>query len=402
MNKVSRQKSTHIHFDMILQMAIANLSFKRFRSAVTILAVVIGIGSIYLLVSFGMGLQNLVQGEIIGNQSINTIDITPANSSIIKLSPENMSRIKSINHITDVSGIYMRASQVTLDGSSVDLVAYGVDSLYLGLSNLNLVAGSLLDPDKDNQLVINKSLLEAVGIKDFNGAVGKEMSVNFALQGENSKDKKMRITGIIDSGSGSEIFVSQRVFKESGVENYTQAKAVVDERINITDARRSIESLGYETTSPVDTIDQINEVFRVFNVLLIGLGSTGMFIAILGMLNTLTVSLLERTREIALMITIGARPKDMQRLFMTEAVTLSLTGGVVGISIATVVGAAINLVLNQMAYDRGVTESFSLFAFSPLLIVSTLSFMIVMGVIVSFVPARRAAKINPITALHQE
>ena len=233
----------------------------------TILGVVIGIGSIYLLISLGLGLQQLVQNEIIGNQSINTIDITPANSTIITLSPENLQQIKSIEHVEDVSGIYVLASQVTLDGSSIDLVAYGVDSLYLELSNLNLEAGRPINPAKSDELVINNSLLEAIGIKDLKSAINKEINVNFSPEGERSVDKKMRIVGVINSGTGSEIFVSQKVFQEANVASFTQAKAIIDDRSSISNARRSIESLGYETTSPVDTIDQINEVFRFFNIL---------------------------------------------------------------------------------------------------------------------------------------
>ncbi|MBC7943234.1 ABC transporter permease [Candidatus Saccharibacteria bacterium] len=400
-NKKHRTRP-HIQLRMIVMMAVSNLKFKRFRSFVTILGVVIGIGSIFLLISLGLGLQKLVQNEIIGNQSINTVDITSANSTIIALSPENLKQIKSIEHVTDVSGIYMLASQVTLDGSSVDLVAYGIDSLYLELSNLNLQAGRPLDTSKSDELVINSSLLEAVGIKDIKTAINKQININFSPEGEGSIDKKMRIVGVIDSGAGSEIFVSQKVFQQSNVVTFTQAKAVIDDRSSIADARHSIEGLGYETTSPVDTLDQINEVFRFFNLVLVGLGSIGMAIAVLGMLNTLTVSLLERTREIALMMAIGARPKDVRRLFTAEAIILSLTGGIFGMLLASGLGYAINLVLNQFAKDRGVVDGFSIFSTPPYLIISTLVFMVLIGVVVSFVPARRASRINPIEALRQE
>lgn len=396
------QTQPHIHLSMIIKMAALSLRFKRFRSFVTILGVVIGIGSIYLLISLGLGLQQLVQNEIIGNQSINTIDITPANSTIITLSPENLQQIKSIDHVEDVSGIYVLASQVTLDGSSIDLVAYGVDSLYLQLSNLNLEAGRPIDPAKSDELVINNSLLEAIGIKDLKSAINKEINVNFSPEGERSVDKKMRIVGVINSGTGSEVFVSQKVFQEANVASFTQAKAIIDDRSSISSARRSIESLGYETTSPVDTLDQINEVFRFFNIFLLGFGSIGMVIAVLGMINTLTVSLLERTREIALMLAIGARPKDMQRLFTVEAIILSLTGGIFGMLLATGLGYTVNLVLNQFAKDRGVVDGFSIFATPLFLIVGTLAFMVLIGIVVSFVPARRAARINPIEALRQE
>jgi len=393
---------SHIAIAMIIRMAILNLRFKRFRSFITILGITIGIGSIFLLVSFGLGLQQLVQSQIIGNESINTVDITPANSRLLTLTSDNLEQVRAIAHVTDVSGVFIGASKVTIDGSAADLVAYGIDPLYMKLSNIDLIVGEELNQDTADEIIVNSSFLESAGIGDQDSALNKEVELALVSPEGAEKMKKLRIVGVVDSGAGSEVFVATEVFKQAGIETYTQAKAVVDERDSIADVRRSVESLGYETTSPIDTIDQVNEVFRFFNVVLIGLGSIGMVIAVLGMLNTLTVSLLERTKEIALMIAIGARPKDMRRLFTVEAIILSLIGGTIGIVLAVLLGLGVDLVLNQAARDRGVVDGFSLFAYPPLLILSALLAMILIGIVVSFVPARRAARINPIDALRQE
>ena len=392
----------HIQLRMIVRMAIQNLRFKRFRSFITILGIVIGIGSIFMLVSFGIGLQQLVQGEIVGNESINTVDITPANSKLLKLTSDNLDQVRSIAHVTDVSGVFIGASKVTIDGAAADLVAYGIDSLYMKLSNITIANGDGIDATASDQIVVNTSFLESAGIGDTEKALNKEVELTLTNATGKSNVTKQRIVGVVDSGAGSEVFVATEVFKQAGIDTFTQAKAVVDERENISDVRRSIESLGYATASPVDTLDQVNEVFRFFNIVLISLGSIGMVIAVLGMLNTLTVSLLERTKEIALMIAIGARPKDMRRLFTVEAVILSLLGGAIGIAVAMTLGFIIDAILNQYASGRGIEDGFSLFAHPPLLIIGTLVFMVIVGVIVSFVPAQRAAKINPIEALRQE
>jgi len=393
---------SHIAIAMIIRMAILNLRFKRFRSFITILGITIGIGSIFLLVSFGLGLQQLVQSQIIGNESINTVDITPANSRLLTLTSDNLEQVRAIAHVTDVSGVFVGASKVTIDGSAADLVAYGIDPLYMKLSNIDLIVGEELNQDTADEIIVNSSFLESAGIGDQDSALNKEVELALVSPEGAEKMKKLRIVGVVDSGAGSEVFVATEVFKQAGIETYTQAKAVVDERDSIADVRRSVESLGYETTSPIDTIDQVNEVFRFFNVVLIGLGSIGMVIAVLGMLNTLTVSLLERTKEIALMIAIGARPKDMRRLFTVEAIILSLIGGTIGIVLAVLLGLGVDFVLNQAARDRGVVDGFSLFAYPPLLILTALLAMILIGIVVSFVPARRAARINPIDALRQE
>jgi len=392
----------HIQLRMIVRMALLNLKFKRFRSFITILGIVIGIGSIFMLVSFGLGLQQLVQGEIIGNESINTVDVTPSNSKLLKLTSDNLEQVRSIAHVTDVSGVFVGASKVSINGSSADLVAYGIDPLYMKLSNIAVTAGEPITNEATDQIVVNSSFLTSAGIADPAAAIGKGIELMLTSPDGKATTSKQKIVGVVDSGVGSEVFVAAEVFQQAGIDTFTQAKAVVDERDSISDVRRSIESLGYETSSPVDTLDQVNEVFRFLNIILISLGGVGMVIAILGMLNTLTVSLLERTKEIALMIAIGARPKDMRRLFTVEAIVLSLIGGAVGILLATLLGLAVDFVLNQFASDRGIEDHFSLFAHPPLLIISALLFMVLIGILVSFVPARRAAKINPIEALRQE
>ena len=127
-----------------------------------------------------------------------------------------------------------------------------------------------------------------------------------------------------------------------------------------------------------------------------------MIVAILGMFNTLTISLLERTREIGLMIALGARRKDMRMLFMLEAVILSLIGSIMGIIMAMITGSILNLVVSRLAHGRGVQDSFSLFSNPLWLVVSLIVFMVLVGLGVVILPARRAEKINPIDALRRE
>ena len=127
-----------------------------------------------------------------------------------------------------------------------------------------------------------------------------------------------------------------------------------------------------------------------------------MIVAVLGMFNTLTISLLERTKEIGLMLALGARRKDMRRLFICEATLLSLIGSVVGIIGAIIFGKIVNIAMNQLAQSRGVTQGFTLFATPVWLIFGLIGFMVLVGLGVVFFPARRAEHINPIDALRRE
>ena len=166
--------------------------------------------------------------------------------------------------------------------------------------------------------------------------------------------------------------------------------------------RKQIESLGFETASPVDTLDQINQVFKFFTIILGGFGAIGMVVSVLGMFNTLTISLLERTQEIGLMMAMGSRNRDMRRLFIIEAFLLSVVGAAAGITLAVIGGKGVNLIMNSFAHGRGVTGDFELFSTPLWLMGALLVFMVIVGMLVVFFPSRRAAHINPLDALRRE
>lgn len=398
MNKV---KMPGIQPRIILYMAARNLWFKRFRSFLTILGVVIGIGSIFLLMSFGLGLQNLVEGEIIGSTSINTIDVSSVNSKLVKLDQSVTDRLRNIPNVKDVALTYTEAGKLKVSGATADAVVYGASKEYVDLSTLSTVAGRTINQAKPSELMINSSVLEAIGLKDFSKALNQEVELTVNIGKKEPLVGTFTIVGVLKSGSGSEVFVSPDFFAGTDLP-YAQTKLVVSDRNTIPQVRQQVEALGLETSSPVDTLAQINQVFRFFNLILVGFGSIGMIIAVLGMLNTLTVSLLERTQEIALMIVHGGRPRDMQRLFIAEAVILSLIGGLVGIFSARLVAMIVDLVLNHLAQGRGVTNNFTVFVAPFWLVLAVLVFMLAVGMAVAFVPAKRASRINPIDALRHE
>jgi putative ABC transport system permease protein len=408
MNEINK-KHASVEKMILFSIALQNLKHKKLRSILTLFGIAIGIGSIYFLLSFGLGLQLLVTNEVVGSQSIKTIDVVSPNSSIIKLDDITARRIGDIPEVEQTGSAYYFPGSLKLNNSESDVIVYGVDSGYQDLTNLNIISGELpnnKEGDEKNKAVLNKSSLESIGLSDNpDKLLNTQISVVVPLQ-INGEAKQLEavftIVGIIDSGAGAELFVPSSVFREYGVPMLSQMKVGVRTVEDVATVRTQIESFGFETTSPVDTLNEINAIFRYLNFVLIGFGSIGMIIAVLGMFNTMTISLLERTKEIGLMFALGARSIDMRFLFMFEAMLLSYVGALAGIVSAIVIAQVVTVIMNIFARGRGVTENFALFSHPWWLVLSSLAFMLLVGFAVVYIPARRAEKIKPIDALRRE
>lgn len=385
--------------------ALRNLLARKLRTILTVAGVVIGMGAIVFLVSLGLGLQHLVTQQVVGAESLKTIDVNSPKPELLKLDDQAINKIKAFPKVTAVIPIYNYAAKINLGTSVTDTVVYGINRDYVDITTLRQTNGKSIDLTGDDQAYINTALLKAIGLKDASQVDNKKLKLTILKL---SKDQTQPVTinttvkGVVDTGTAAELYLRDQVFIKLGVANASQLKVVVVSQTNVAKTRQFIESLGFTTSSAADTLDQVKRLFSYFDIILAAIGSVGLVIAVLGMINTLTISLLERTKEIGLMIMLGARRRDVVSLFVLEALALAVTGGLLGLMMAGGAGLAINLFFNSLSRSHGLTGSFSLFAMPIWLILLTLSVAALVGLIVAIFPARRAARINPVDALRRE
>ena len=162
-----------------------------------------------------------------------------------------------------------------------------------------------------------------------------------------------------------------------------------------------ITALGYSTISLADALQGIRWVFIILNSILGLIGSIALIVSSLGIVNTMVMSILERTREIGIMKAVGASDGDIRRIFLVEASVIGLMGGASGLFLGWLIGRAINLGANLYIESQG-GPSVTLFSLPWWLITGALLFSIAVSIVAGSYPANRAARLEPMSALRHD
>ncbi len=245
---------------------------------------------------------------------------------------------------------------------------------------------------------------------DENNAIGKELSLSLVVVGELLEDPNVRIesaplnykiVGVIPDEGTPIIYVPFMDVRSLGVNKYSQLKVIAKDNGSLRDIRTTIESAGYGTVSVSDTVAQIDSLFSNFRLVLSILGLVALSVAALGMFNTLTVSLLERTREVGLMKAMGLKSGEVKSLFLTESMIMGLYGGILGLLLGIGFGKLLSLILSALSVVKGV--GFVDVSYVPISFVVFVIFLsILVGIATGYYPAKRATKISALNALRYE
>lgn len=279
-------------------------------------------------------------------------------------------------------------------------------------------SGSLKKSEKDvlsfqagakKQAIVNLAMLKLLALSE-DEALGKKFNVVFMLDGSffdkeeyqaESEEVMYEIVGIIPEEKTPAFYLPLNDLKGLGIKNYSQMKVVVEEQDDLKGVRQTIESLGYKTTSVVDTVGRINSLFGTVRMVLFSLGLVALGVASLGMFNTLTVSLLEKTREVGLMKAMGMKSHEVKRLFLAESIIMGISGGIVGLLLGYSVGKLTSVFFSAISLSKGL-GIISVVYIPPLLILAIVILSFVIGVLTGLYPSRRATKISALNALRYE
>jgi putative ABC transport system permease protein len=399
-----------MRFKAIVFMAIFSITANKLRTFLTLLGIVIGIAAVISLMSIGKGTQQSITNQIESLGS-DLLFVSPASGGVLTLSDSAA--------ISQGSDNFMVAPQIITGGSAsfrsedVNVSINGVTSSYKEVRNLSIASGYFISPAD----VLNGTHVAVIGAEiaqDLFGdrdPFGEKIKINGRL---------FTIIGILEAKGGGARFGSedQQIFIPITTAYYrltsnrtTQGDISVNS-INIQliepgsdiDPAETISNIlriqhktledDFKVTNLQDVIDALEEATATFVVLLGAIASISLFVGGIGIMNIMLVSVTERTREIGIRKALGAKRRDILGQFITEAILISFTGGVIGVSLGVLVAALLNS-LSPFGPDFQTVVTTDITILS--LVVSAM-----IGLFFGIYPAERAAKLNPIDALRYE
>lgn len=393
----------------IVFLATNNLRMRKLRSFLTIGGMAIGISAIVFLVSLGFGLQKLLKERVTNIEALTILEVSTGESLLLKIDKRAVDSFKTLPNVIDVSPSVNISGQALYKNAGTDIAVFGINPAYVGIEGVRLVdSGRTLNEDAKDEALLTTTSLELLGIQDKQDVLGQTIRLKVFVTdptsetGEQiSEDVSVKVVGIIEDAELSVAYIPLSLVEPFGLTQYNTAKVKVTERAKLDDVRNRIENQGYRVDSLADTVGQIDQIFIVFQVIMAGFGLIAMFVASLGSFNTLTVSLLERTREVGIMKALGSTRMDIYRLFLTESWLIAVTGGLLGVSVGWSSGALANVGLNYLATRFG-GEPVSVFYTPWLFIAGMILLALLIGFLTGVYPAKRASSLNPLDALRYE
>jgi len=390
----------------VVRLCLNHLTRVKSRTFLTVAGVAIGIGAIVLLVSLGVGLQKITTGQIATAGALTTLDLSKPVDSRVALNDRLISEIEEkIKNVEKISPSISLPARITSPKTTTACIVNGIGPDQLKTESITLSQGESFTEDKG--VILSRQLVSTLGFQNTSEIIGQPVSFQIILEEESGKPKiadfRDRVTGVSNNEEMAVSYLDlNRLKKESGRSEYNQIKVKVKSQRDVKPAQEELKKIGLRVSAISGLIDRINQTFLIIEILLASFGAIGLFIASLGIINTMTISLLERTHEIGIMKCVGASNQDIRRIFNFEAIFISLIGSILGILAGLLVGGIFNFILHYMMRRGGVPGEMAISVSSPIFLVAVLIFSVVIGWVAGWYPARKAAKLSPFEALRSE
>jgi len=357
-----------------------------------------------------------------------------------KLDDEALKQIAALDDVREVYPNLRIPVEMTLGEFSRGIAVNGIPMSARNEGAFQtLTYGQFFPNESDRACMLSLNLAKQVAEKDPGSLVGKDATLSYASSHASGKDVDLgigfqvhrvdlqcRIAGIVErdpaglpigGGPPSAVMIPQELAKTINAEVVSDPQSflrdpsqppsynIVTVKVKQAKATQDVEDrlrrMGYTVFSVNDALRGAKNAFILFDIVLSLIGSIALAVSSLGIVNTMVMSILERTREIGIMKAIGASDEHIRRIFLIEASVIGVLGGLLGTALGWLVGRAINFGANLYVQSQGGTPA-TLFSLPLWLIASAIAFSIVVSLIAGSYPAARAARLDPIQALRHD
>ena len=388
-----------------VKMAFSAILSNKMRSFLTMLGIIIGVLSVTLLVGIVQGATDSVTTQLqgLGGNKL-MVSITSPKATFITL--EDLANLQNKDGIGLIAPTIQGADTAKADGKISSASISGVTDNAQIVDGITVVNGRFIQ-QSDNQNRLNVAVVGAKIAKDLFGhtdVVGSSFTMlgrSFEIVGVLKEDGTTSMSSQ-DSTVYIPINTASRLMNQTSIRSFNaatissgtvdQGKTALENFLGskIKASSDNSEDKGYTIFNMGDILSAFDSIMGTMSLLLGGIASISLIVGGIGIMNIMLVSVTERTREIGIRKAIGAQHSDILIQFLIEAVSISITGGLIGM----LMGAGLLQVLSSIM-DLQLHLSVSVSALA-------LGFSLAIGVIFGIYPANKAARLKPIDALRYE
>jgi putative ABC transport system permease protein len=400
----------------LIKIALKALSNNKMRGFLTMLGIIIGVASVIAMIAIGQGATKGIQSQI-SEMGSNMIMIQPGGGMMMggarqsSSSMETLKRadyesiVRESRYLTHVSPVVSSSGQVIFVANNTPTTIYGVNQDYMEIRRYSVEDGDIFT-DQDIQTaakvcVVGKTVVDALFPNGENpiGQVVRFRSIPFQIIGV-LKSKGYNSMGMDqdDMILAPYTTIQKRVLAITYLqsinasvikEEYSgQAMGEIAEILRTNHKLRPEDEDDFTIRSMEEISSMMTSVTTILTMLLASVAGISLIVGGIGIMNIMYVSVTERTREIGLRMSIGARGIDILSQFLIESILISLTGGVIGV----LFGVAASMVINMFT-----TTSIQIWSILLAFAVCTVT-----GVFFGWYPAKKAAQLDPIEAIRYE
>lgn len=406
-----------MNFANLFRIALKALGNNKFRGFLTMLGIIIGVGSVITMLAIGQGSKKSIQAEI-SEMGSNMIMIHPGEDMRggVRLSADDMQTLKvkdfedirqECAHVSLVSPSVNSSGQAVYGANNTPTSAYGVNEEFLDIRGYKVQDGDIFS-EQDIKTAAKVCL------------VGKTVIDQLFTNGENPVGKVIRfgsipfrIVGVLESKGYNSMGMDQdnliitpytTVMKRILAITYLQeivcsalSEEYTDEAISeITDVLRRNHKLkeadddDFNIRSQQELSSMMTSTSDMMSTLLAAVAGISLLVGGIGIMNIMYVSVTERTKEIGLRMSIGAKGRDILAQFLIEATLISITGGLLGVILGVAASYIVKAVLSYPILIQ------------PWSIVVSFLVCTIIGIFFGWYPARKASNLDPIEAIRYE